>query len=98
MDIKIYKKIEQNHEEEIRVVNILSFSTSGLYYEDIRNIIILNHMTATNHCMHFGNWEHFLKCEIIGTQYTNIDDPFLGDSHCNHNHKHQQVEFNFLEE
>ena len=72
MDIKIYKKIEEHHEDEIKVVNILSFSTSGLYYEDLRNIIVLNHMIETNHCMHFGNWEHFLKCEIIGAKFDNI--------------------------
>ena len=56
MDHQLYNKIKQNHEDEIKIINILSYAVSGLFFSDIDQIITLNQITQNEHCIHFGEW------------------------------------------
>lgn len=44
MMLKLYKKVEQSHKNEINMVYILSFSSTGLFYHDLDHIRSLNHL------------------------------------------------------
>lgn len=65
MMLKIYKKIEQGHKNEMKMIYILSFSSTGLFQHDLEHIKVLNHKINSDHCISFGDWDHFLNCQIL---------------------------------
>ena len=84
--LKLYKKIEKEHKNEINMVYILSFSSTGLFYHDLDHIKRLNHLIKSDHCMNFGDWDHFLYCQILNKE------EIMHDTHeaC-HKHKHMDI-------
>ena len=92
MLLKIYKQIEKGHKNEIKIIYILSFASTGLFHSDLNHIKILNHYIESDHCMNFGDWDHFINCAIL-----NKEEEMHGQfGHCSQSHKH--MEFTFLTE
>ena len=55
----------------MKIINILSYATSGLFFSDIEQMIALNKIMNNQNFISFGEWQHFLEYQFSDNNMLN---------------------------
>lgn len=97
MDNRLFSKIEKEHEDVIKIIYILCHSSAGLFYDDMKNIIVLNRHVGTAHRVSESHWDKFLQCRVVEKNEPVFEAPYTY-IYTKPANKNKRIEFEFIDE